>query len=95
MKKKGGPWSQHTNTYGLGKIVAKLQIGGRLLKIIRIIPVINIEKKNQWTNLWYMAQNTTQISLRYVGSVMVIVDLKIKDAKKVSLKKNVAGMDIW
>ena len=41
-----------------------------------------------------MAQNTTQISLRYVWSVMVIVDLKIKDAKKVSLKKNVAGMDI-
>ena len=41
-----------------------------------------------------MAQNTTQISLRYVGSVMVIVDLKMKDAKGVSIKKKNTGMGI-
>ena len=41
-----------------------------------------------------MAQNTTQNCLRYVRSVMVIVDLKMKDAKEVSLKKNGTGMGI-
>ena len=41
-----------------------------------------------------MAQNTTQNCLRYVGFVMVIVDLKMKDAKEVSLKKNGTGMGI-
>ena len=46
-EKKGRPWSQHINTYGLGKMVAKLQIRGRLLMIISVIPVINVEKKNQ------------------------------------------------
>ena len=57
--------------------------------------MINVEKKNQWKNLWYMAQNTTQNCLRYVGSVMVIVDLKMKDAKGVSIKKKNTGMGIW
>ena len=32
--------------------------------------------------------------LRYVGSVMVIVDLKMKDAKELSLKENGTGMGI-
>ena len=41
-----------------------------------------------------MTQNTTQNCLRYVRSVMVIVDLKMKDAKEVSLKKNGTGMGI-
>ena len=41
-----------------------------------------------------MAQNTTQNCLRYVGSVMIIVDVKIKDAKEVSLKKDGIGMGI-
>ena len=41
-----------------------------------------------------MAQNTTQNFLRYVGSVMVIVDLKMKDANKVSLRKDGTGMGI-
>ena len=41
-----------------------------------------------------MAQNTTQKCLRYVKGVMIIVDLKIKDTKEVSLKKNGTGMGI-
>ena len=41
-----------------------------------------------------MAQNTTQNCLRYIGSVMVIVELKMKDVKEVSLKKNGTGMVI-
>ena len=41
-----------------------------------------------------MAQNTTQNCLRYVKGVMIIVDLKMKDAKEVSLKKNGTGMGI-
>ena len=41
-----------------------------------------------------MAKNTTQNFLRYVGSVMVIVELKLKEAKEVSLKKNGTGMSI-
>ena len=41
-----------------------------------------------------MAQNTTRNCLRYVESVMVIVDLKMKDAKEVSLKKDGTGMGI-
>ena len=41
-----------------------------------------------------MAQNTTQNCLRYVGSVMVTVDLKMKDTKEVSLKNNGTGMGI-
>ena len=41
-----------------------------------------------------MAENTIQNFLRYIGSVMVIVDLKMKDAKEVSLKKNGTGMSI-
>ena len=41
-----------------------------------------------------MAQNTTQNCLRYVGSVMIIVDLKRRDAKEVSLQKNGTGMSI-
>ena len=69
--------------------------GGEIVDTIRIIPVINVEKKNQWKNLWYMAKNTIQNFLRYIGSVMVIVDLKMKDAKEVSLKKNGTGMGIW
>ena len=39
-----------------------------------------------------MAQNTTQKLLKYVQSVMIIVDLKMKDTKEVSLKKNGTGM---
>ena len=39
-----------------------------------------------------MAQNTTQKFLKYVQSVMIIVDLKMKDTKEVSLKKNGTGM---
>ena len=39
-----------------------------------------------------MAQNTTQNCLNYVKSVMIIVDLKMKDTKEVSLKKNGNGM---
>ena len=31
---------------------------------------------------------------KYIKSVMIIVDLKIKDAEEVSLKKNDTGMDI-
>ena len=58
------------------------------------MPVINVEKKNRSKNLWPMAQNTTQNCLRYVGSVMIIVDLKMKDAKEVSLQKNGTGMGI-
>ena len=46
-RKKGRPWSQHINTCGSGKMAAKLQIRGRLLMIIKIIPVINVEKKNR------------------------------------------------
>ena len=42
-----------------------------------------------------MAQNVTQNCLRYVGSVMVIVDLKMKDARGVSIRKNGTGMGIW
>ena len=41
-----------------------------------------------------MAQNATQNCLRYAGSVMVIVDLKMKDEKGVSIKKNSTGMGI-
>ena len=41
-----------------------------------------------------MAQNTTQNSLSYVKGVMIIVDLKMKEAKEVSLKKNGTGMGI-
>ena len=41
-----------------------------------------------------MAQNTTQNCLRYVKGVMIIVDLKTKDAKEVSIKKNGTGMGI-
>ena len=41
-----------------------------------------------------MAQKTTQNCLRCAGSVMVIVDLKMKDAKGVSIKKNGTGMGI-
>ena len=41
-----------------------------------------------------MVQNTTQNRLRYVKGVMIIVDLKMKDAKEVSLKKNGTGMGI-
>ena len=41
-----------------------------------------------------MAQNTTQNCLRHVKDVMIIVDLKMKDAKEVSLKKNGTGMGI-
>ena len=41
-----------------------------------------------------MAQNTTQNCLRYVGSVMIIIDLKMRDAKEVSLQKNGTGMGI-
>ena len=41
-----------------------------------------------------MAQNTTQNCLRYVKSVMIIIDLKMKDTKEVSLKKNGSRMDI-
>ena len=32
MKKKGKPWSQHINIYGLGKMIAKLQIRGKSVK---------------------------------------------------------------
>ena len=46
-EEKGGPWSQHMNTCRSGKTVAYLQIHERLLMIIRIIRVINVEKKNQ------------------------------------------------
>ena len=35
-----------------------------------------------------------QNCLRYAGSVMVIIDLKMKDAKGMSIKKNGTGMDI-
>ena len=62
--------------------------------IKRIIPVINVEKKNWRKNFSYMAQNATQNCLRYAGSVMVIVDLKMKDEKGVSIKKNGTGMGI-
>ena len=41
-----------------------------------------------------MAQNTTQNCLRRVGSVIVIVDFKMKDARKASIKKNGTGMGI-
>ena len=41
-EEKSGPCSQHTNTYELGKMAAKLQIRRSLLIIIRSIPVINI-----------------------------------------------------
>ena len=41
-----------------------------------------------------MTQNTTQNCLRYVKSVMIIVEKKMKDAKGVSLKKNGTGMSI-
>ena len=34
-----------------------------------------------------MAQNTTQNCLRYAGSVMVIVDLKMKEAKRGEYKE--------
>ena len=46
-----------------------------------------------------MARNTIQNCLRHVGSVMVIVDFKIKyamkDVRKMSIKKNGAGMGIY
>ena len=45
-----------------------------------------------------MARNTIQNCLRHVGSVMVIVDFKMKYAmkyiRKVSIKKNVGGMSM-
>ena len=41
-----------------------------------------------------MAKNTTQNCLRYVKSVMIILEKKMKDAKEVSLKKNGTGLDI-
>ena len=41
-----------------------------------------------------MAQNSTQNSLRYAGSVMVIVDLKMKNEKGTSIKMNGTGMGI-
>ena len=41
-----------------------------------------------------MAQNVTQNCLRHVGSVMVIIDLKMKGVKEVSLKKNRTGMGL-
>ena len=41
-----------------------------------------------------MAENTTQNCLRYLKGVMIVVDLKIKEAKEVSLKKNGTGMGI-
>ena len=41
-----------------------------------------------------MPQNTIQNCLRCVGSEMVIVDLKMKDAKEMSIKKNGIGMGI-
>ena len=94
MKKKRVPWSQHINICGSGKMVAKLRVRGRLLMIISVIPAINAEKKNQWKNLGYMAQNTIQNYLRYVKSVMIIVEKKTKDGKEVSLKKNGTGMGI-
>ena len=51
MKKKRRPKSQHINICGLGRMVAKLQIRGRLLMIISMIPAINVEKENQRKNL--------------------------------------------
>ena len=41
-----------------------------------------------------MAQNKTQNYLRYVKSVMIIVERKMKDAKEVSLRKNGTRMGI-
>ena len=41
-----------------------------------------------------MAKNTTQNCLRYVKSVMIILEKKMKDAKEVSLKKNGTGTGI-
>ena len=41
-----------------------------------------------------MAKNTTQNCLRYVKSVMIILEKKMKDAKEVSLKKNGTGAGI-
>ena len=41
-----------------------------------------------------MTQNTAQNCLRYVKGVMIIVDLRMKDAKEVSLKKNGTEMGI-
>ena len=41
-----------------------------------------------------MAQNTIQNYLRYVKSVMIIVERKTKDGKEVSLKENGTGMGI-
>ena len=41
-----------------------------------------------------MAQNTTQNCLKHEGSVMAIVDFKMKDARKVSIKKNGTEMGI-
>ena len=40
-----------------------------------------------------MDQNTTQNCLRSARSAMVIVDLKMKDAIGVSVKKNGTGID--
>ena len=42
-----------------------------------------------------MTQNSTQNYLRYVKSVMIVVEKKMKDSKEVSLKKNGTGMDIY
>ena len=41
-----------------------------------------------------MVQNVTQNCLRHVGPVIVIVDLKMKGVKEVSLKKNRTGMGL-
>ena len=44
-------------------------------------------KKKQWKNLWYMAQNTIQNHVKYVKSVMIIVEVKnTKNTKEVNLK---------
>ena len=41
-----------------------------------------------------MAQNRNRNYLRYLKSAMTSVEEKMKDAKEVSLKKNVTGVDI-
>ena len=46
-EEKRKAWSQHTDTCGSGRMIAKLQIRGRLLMIISVIPAINVEKRNQ------------------------------------------------
>ena len=75
-------------------MTAKLETRGRSLMMISIMPVINMEKKKQWKNLWYMAQNTTQNCLRYVKYVMIIVEKKMKDKREVGIKDNGTGMGI-